>query len=1145
LPVGGVPVARALSTGLFELSFYEAQAGITFLSLRHACHHYLTKGAALGLLPHPIVDAELAFDEERALGLARAMARGSVRSHRYSTRFDWASYIAAEPSAASHPGGVAGYFALSHPLSAGTPLLTRQGEPADWSGSSRRQIKRRRRWASVIAESGLFDSRYYGAQVGVDFLSTRSAVWHYLSVGEASGLGPSPLFEPEWYNQRRSARRGSALADYLSSHRNELSPHPQFDPVRYIEEVPAAAKHPAGALRHFLENATDSTTTFPFDGYTPKRNWFLLRGQLFGGARAFAEGETARRWGEPHPWSRSTARTHARRMRRLTAMVTDAPPLVAIIVDLGRSEDDTSPDLAPLLAQRYPNLEIVVAAEPGDVRASALPEGVRVVEAESSNSAKRINRAVAATRADFVHVWDPAVVLDPAFILDSLVGLRAAGTEFVYSSVTSGAALESLAWGAPFSRDGLVWGDSTAIASTTVVSRRLFRAVDGFEPTLSEAHAWDFALRASVEVTPVYLPVLRATRPATETVPAPIDEHIARARALCDWSAAASVERVPGRVSLLIPVFEDWRLTVDGVRAALDTTVGRDVEVVLVDNGSRRAVGNLILAALGYQPRVVYSRVPVNTNFSTGSNLALLASTGATSIFVNNDTEPTSGWLDPLLAALDEDGVRGAQPLLLYPDGTVQAAGTVLMGAALPWHFLIGHPREDAIRADERVFSALTAAFLAVRASEAIAVEGFDPAYANGMEDVDLCLRLTERFGGDFRVALESVVIHKESQSPGRFEKTGPNRALFMRRWASRMPNQDLHKYESAGLRVDAYRSLAAHRSHLFRSGEIVLSRPARLVDAGPAQGLPSLRWAIKTAAHPDARGDSWGDTFFADDLARALRGLGQEVVIDRRRSHVRPHSDYLDDVILGLRGLDQITPQPGATSLLWIISHPELVDTAELQSGFDLVYAASSTWADYASTWSSREVRPLLQATDPARFHPGDTDAALASDTLFVGRTRKVFRPIIRDAIAARADLTVFGDGWDEYIDPGYVRAEFLENERLPDAYRSARIVLNDHWSDMAELGFLSNRLFDAAATGARVITDRVAGLGDLFGPLVREYDDVDDLRGLLDDDGWPSAEERRSIAARVAREHSFDARARTLLADVLDARGVPHELR
>ena len=54
---------------------------------------------------------------------------------------------------------------------------------------------------------------------------------------------------------------------------------------------------------------------------------------------------------------------------------------------------------------------------------------------------------------------------------------------------------------------------------------------------------------------------------------------------------------------------------------------------------------------------------------------------------------------------------------------------------------------------------------------------------------------------------------------------------------------------------------------------------------------------------------------------------------------------------------------------------------------------------------------------------------------------------------------------------------------EDLPATYRAAGVVLNDHWDEMRREGLLSNRLFDLAGCGARVVSDDVRGLRDVFG--------------------------------------------------------------
>ena len=107
------------------------------------------------------------------------------------------------------------------------------------------------------------------------------------------------------------------------------------------------------------------------------------------------------------------------------------------------------------------------------------------------------------------------------------------------------------------------------------------------------------------------------------------------------------------------------------------------------------------------------------------------------------------------------------------------------------------------------------------------------------------------------------------------------------------------------------------------------------------------------------------------------------------------------------------------------------------------------------------------------------------------------------------------------------------MPNTELGRLYASAGVVLNDHWADMRRDGFVSNRLFDAAACGARVLSDDVAGASELFGGLVRTFTDPAEVGGLLAEVpvGWPAYDERVLLAERVVREHSFDRRAETLV--------------
>lgn len=306
----------------------------------------------------------------------------------------------------------------------------------------------------------------------------------------------------------------------------------------------------------------------------------------------------------------------------------------------------------------------------------------------------------------------------------------------------------------------------------------------------------------------------------------------------------------------------------------------------------------------------------------------------------------------------------------------------------------------------------------------------------------------------------------------------------------------------------------------------------SRIKDRMTGSGDGAMNWTIITSAPKGEAGEQWGDTWFARDLATALKRRGQQARVVSRAGAGSPKRAE-EDVVVVLRGLRAVEPPADRTGvwMLWVISHPELV-TEEEARAYDAVFVASASWQVPGGVPSI----PLLQATAPDRFHAAAGTADSGAPLLFVGSTRGEFRPAVRGALAsARADdLTVYGVGWEEFLSAEKISGEFVANDDLPATYASAGIVLNDHHPEMAADGFLSNRLFDAVATGTRVLSDRAEGLVDVFGDTVVIYDDEDGLVKLLQapiEDVFPDANARQVAAERVAREHSFDARAEVLV--------------
>jgi len=467
-----------------------------------------------------------------------------------------------------------------------------------------------------------------------------------------------------------------------------------------------------------------------------------------------------------------------------------------------------------------------------------------------------------------------------------------------------------------------------------------------------------------------------------------------------------------------------------------------------------------------------------------------LVGSSAADVVVVRGTNQTLSAVDALrLAELVEAAPEGTAvaPVWRDGDGTIAA-----VGAGCDGRFLAGHPIEDLAALGEgpllRVPALAGATFAARRADVPPGMKGPDAAAA---------------LGTNAYVALD-VETRTRSAVPSAALPAGLAKA------------DDL--LEAAGWQ-------RVNDGPLPR-----VRRRARETELADGTRVPVLRWALRTATPVGPRAEGWGDTHFARALAAALRRLGQEVVIDAYAARTRP-TRHLDDVTVALRGPEPLEASPFGTSLLWIISHPDEIGGADVE-GFDAVFAASAMWARTAGARLGVDISPLLQCTDAHRFRP--TDRPRGDDILFVGTARGILRPSIVEPIRAGIPVNVIGPDWRGWIPASRIIATGVGNDELPALYEAASVVLNDHWPAMQERGFIGNRLFDVVAAGGRAISDRVEGIADLFGGAVVTYDTVPELIDMLSGDLdalFPDAPAIAAQSARIRAEHSFDARARTLL--------------
>jgi GT2 family glycosyltransferase len=303
--------------------------------------------------------------------------------------------------------------------------------------------------------------------------------------------------------------------------------------------------------------------------------------------------------------------------------------------------------------------------------------------------------------------------------------------------------------------------------------------------------AWLACYRAHEPGRTVRLPFILSHRgPETDTAPAALIARIVNAHltalghgmrvrpvTLGDLPVlrlALPAPRASSPVSILIPSTLTAPHFLPCLEKLLAVTATPEIEVVVavgqvqhLDDAQRRIAAK---AERDKRVRVVHLPMPA-FNFSAVNNQAATLTRHPLLLLLNDDVAPiTPGWLDHMVAHMDDARIGIVGPRLLYPGGTVQHGGMV-MGSSGICVYASRHLPGDAAGHGGRIvldqeMSAVSGACLLVRRDVFVAIGGLDETYPSGFNDVDLCLRGREA-GWGVVYAGSIALIHHELQTYG------------------------------------------------------------------------------------------------------------------------------------------------------------------------------------------------------------------------------------------------------------------------------------------------------------------------------------------------------------------------------------------
>jgi len=246
-------------------------------------------------------------------------------------------------------------------------------------------------------------------------------------------------------------------------------------------------------------------------------------------------------------------------------------------------------------------------------------------------------------------------------------------------------------------------------------------------------------------------------------------------------------EDAPCLLSLVVPLHNHVALS-QAMLASLEATLPEQLtcEILLVDDASRDETPTWLASLQGRAGIRVFTN-SANAGFAATCNRGAREARGEFLGFLNNDLVMEPGWLEPMLSLLrDEKREVGIVGNLQYraDDGRLDHAGIHLTPRAK-----LEHLRQEKPSEDRRVL-AVTAACCLVRRDDFLSLGGFDEAYRNGGEDVDLCLGLAAK-GRECWVAARSQVRHHVSatRGPSSLNNETNSRRLFLK-WKSTLERE-------------------------------------------------------------------------------------------------------------------------------------------------------------------------------------------------------------------------------------------------------------------------------------------------------------------------------------------------------------------
>lgn len=543
---------------------------------------------------------------------------------------------------------------------------------------------------------------------------------------------------------------------------------------------------------------------------------------------------------------------------------------------------------------------------------------------------------------------------------------------------------------------------------------------------------------------------------------------------------------------------------------------GVSYELIMVDHDSTDSSLDVI--------RRFFSQLPIklllfqnNNSFSFSNNIAVRYASSDVLIFCNNDIVFDRPAIQELASELVDPSVGVVGAPLFYADseggnsGKLQHAGVGFEYDQL-FEFMRPFNKQNVESPGESDFNqtAVTAALMACRKQDFLAVGGFHEGYNYGFEDADFCLSVATMLKKAVVLTGETSAIHDESATQ---RKDSEHDLSFRRRY-----------------------NIETLKRRYGRYLEGQFKRNKHTVDGAGASSL-----TIGFAVTDDDPSTNAGDFFTAMEFAAALEEeFGWRAVFLPRLGLAR---DWLDvsslDILIVMLDEFELSNIRNAKSTLikiaWARNWFERWVKRSWFDDYDLVLCSSQVSKQYVDDNSSQVAHVLKIATNSDRFNSDiEPNKAYSSDYCFTGSYWNARREIEKfDPNVLPYDFAIFGSGWDAHEHFADSWKGSLPYSEMPQIYASTKLLVDDANHVTKPWGSVNSRVFDALASGALVLTNGEVGAKETFGNLLPTYSSPQELEKrvsfYLEHEAVRQALASK-LRQKVLAEHTYTVRARQL---------------